>query len=593
MKKILMFLCCAFIAAPAFATDCSTYGVEAGQWFLENKGSYWQVKQCKNDRNGNPELGSAEKVQFCDNPNEDWVGWESRPFIGNATLHIRTASIAKPNIDGTGNVALTEYRDKNTACYYCDDGYSYKNGKCVEDMAQSCTQLSVEKCKNNTHLIESGGNGCYVCDQGQKASCRAGNRIFMKRAHIGKQDDIENQVWECNPARKTWTHRDPYVCNGSVDLSVDVRAGRATLEIVNPNRSSSHNNASSWVVDNGDICYKYTCNAGWVQSGGKCIQDADYKTLCTNSGGIYDEANLSCVCADVKGLVLASDGYRCECKEGADFAWNAAADKCEKTTSAVRRDEQRQQQRQRQQQQQSAAKKACIESGGEWVNNACTCRAEKNIVLSNGKCECRNADFKFESAAVGCVEKDEAVRRRACEAASETGAYWNGTACLCNGTDMVFVGGRCQKSADAAACEAAGDTVWNSVTKVCNCKKVGYEWTGEKCEESAESIAAREEAARRQRVTKSSAAIESASKKLDDIMAGLKISVWKTSEGNFNGARLASDSIAGVVLGTAGGLITSNVVKKNQVKTGFEDISCTVGGQRVADWGDEFMVGIR
>ena len=100
------------------------------------------------------------------------------------------------------------------------------------------------------------------------------------------------------------------------------------------------------------------------------------------------------------------------------------------------------------------------------------------------------------------------------------------------------------------------------------------------------------EAARKQRVTKSSAAIENASKKLDEIMAGLKISVWKTSEGNFNGARLASDSIAGVVLGTAGGLITSNVVKKNQVKTGFEDISCTVGGQRVADWGDEFTVGI-
>ena len=72
-----------------------------------------------------------------------------------------------------------------------------------------------------------------------------------------------------------------------------------------------------------------------------------------------------------------------------------------------------------------------------------------------------------------------------------------------------------------------------------------------------------------------------------------KVNVWKNAEGKFNTARLASDSIAGVVLGTAGGLITSHLVKKNQVKTGFEDIQCTVGGQKVADWGDEFMVGIR
>ena len=69
-------------------------------------------------------------------------------------------------------------------------------------------------------------------------------------------------------------------------------------------------------------------------------------------------------------------------------------------------------------------------------------------------------------------------------------------------------------------------------------------------------------------------------------------SVWKNKEGNFNSSRLVSDSVAGVVLGTAGGLITSNVIKKNQVKGGFEDISCTIGGQVVAGWKDEFRVGI-
>ncbi|MFQ6777917.1 MAG: hypothetical protein ACLRFI_01300 [Alphaproteobacteria bacterium] len=69
-------------------------------------------------------------------------------------------------------------------------------------------------------------------------------------------------------------------------------------------------------------------------------------------------------------------------------------------------------------------------------------------------------------------------------------------------------------------------------------------------------------------------------------------SVWKDAEGNFNTARLVSDSVAGVVLGTAGAVITSKIVKKNQIEQGFEDLKCVVGGQEVAGWGDEFNVGL-
>lgn len=70
-------------------------------------------------------------------------------------------------------------------------------------------------------------------------------------------------------------------------------------------------------------------------------------------------------------------------------------------------------------------------------------------------------------------------------------------------------------------------------------------------------------------------------------------SVWKNDDGKFNTARLASDSIAGVVLGTVGGVVTSKVIKKNQIKNGFEDLKCTIGGQNVATYGDEFNVGIK
>ena len=80
---------------------------------------------------------------------------------------------------------------------------------------------------------------------------------------------------------------------------------------------------------------------------------------------------------------------------------------------------------------------------------------------------------------------------------------------------------------------------------------------------------------------------------LQGLVSDLDVKKWRDADGKFNTARLASDSIAGVVLGTAGGLITSNVVQKHQVKEGFEDLKCTIGGQTVSAYGDEFRVGIQ
>ena len=81
--------------------------------------------------------------------------------------------------------------------------------------------------------------------------------------------------------------------------------------------------------------------------------------------------------------------------------------------------------------------------------------------------------------------------------------------------------------------------------------------------------------------------------KLDSLRRGLGFSVWRDEEGKFNTARLISDSVAGVVLGTVGGIVTSKLVKKNQLKKGFEDLYCAIGGQTVAEYGDDFTVGLR
>ncbi len=79
---------------------------------------------------------------------------------------------------------------------------------------------------------------------------------------------------------------------------------------------------------------------------------------------------------------------------------------------------------------------------------------------------------------------------------------------------------------------------------------------------------------------------------LSAFYAGLERNIWRNKDGKFNTARLISDTTAGVVLGTAGGLISNKIIKKNQIRKGFDGISCYVGGQLVADYGDEFTVGM-
>ena len=66
--------------------------------------------------------------------------------------------------------------------------------------------------------------------------------------------------------------------------------------------------------------------------------------------------------------------------------------------------------------------------------------------------------------------------------------------------------------------------------------------------------------------------------------------VWRDEEGQFNTARLASDATAGVVLGTVGGIVSAKIIKKKQLEKGFDVLHCTVGGQKMADYGDTFQV---
>jgi len=240
---------------------------------------------------------------------------------------------------------------------------------------------------------------------------------------------------------------------------------------------------------------------------------------------------------------------------------------------------------------------ACVNSGGSWFGGKCSCDNKSHIVqdVPGKTCKCESDAYKFNLDKRACEITDTEQLRQNCEKAAKNASSgvegWDGVSkCICKQyAEMYIFDGisKCVQDERYKLCVAKSkEAYWNRDEGKCVCINKDFEWNYNRCDKKGEVIIAENEAATTKKV-------RSLVEGLTSKFASFGTSVWKDKEGNFNKARLASDSIAGVVLGTAGGLITSHVVKKNQVKSGFEDLQCTVGGQKVADWGDEFTVGIK
>lgn len=316
----------------------------------------------------------------------------------------------------------------------------------------------------------------------------------------------------------------------------------------------------------------------------KCVAD-NRESSCTSTGGTW--ANNACSCPSSKHLKPKANGAGCECAS-TDYSFNATTMQCEKTQAARDRDNQRERDRQNQNK-----KTACENSGGVWANNACTCDAAKNLKTEGGVCVCTDSvNYKPAPDGKSCVLTDRATLQRECEAGTATGAYWDPVqGCLCTDPQYIWRAGtgKCSLNPLIKNCNLIPEANWVNGKCVCIVAGKVLNEAGTACVDSAETVASNLNAA----LQKSRNEISSASRKISSIKESFKKTVWKNEDGDFNTTRLASDSIAAVVLGTAGGLITSNVIKKNQVANGFEDINCTVGGQKVAGWGDQFRVGIQ
>ncbi|GHT58095.1 hypothetical protein FACS18945_3610 [Bacteroidia bacterium] len=135
------------------------------------------------------------------------------------------------------------------------------------------------------------------------------------------------------------------------------------------------------------------------------------------------------------------------------------------------------------------------------------------------------------------------------------------------------------------------DFVFNKTTGECECadsSKKEYEGVCMTPSEIAEAKGQKEQSQKLAQLQTNVNSISASIGSLRDNALNSDRSVWKTQEGKFNYTRLAVDAGVGAVVGTAGGLIVNSIMKKKQTANGFEAMQCSIGGQYVADWGDEF-----
>ncbi len=442
-----------------------------------------------------------------------------------------------------------------------------------------CIAVNDSQCnQSNDKVLAVPDVGCYLC-AGEYCHNLDTVAVIGPAQIRNGGGYYSNYLYECHRGKfmydNEWKPSRIKQCTdgGQMELANDPNALQA---VYNPDFVDyvRTNGSSYTMVPGRTVCLGYACKSGYQNIGGKCVSETESaaRRACSNTGGTWGNGACECNGAFMR---TSGDGKTCECIS-ADYEWDPSIKQCKKTAATI----QAEQERAATEQEKS---KICTQSGGEWKNNACVCDANKNLTLgTDGTCDCTNGSER--DATGNCVKTETTLAYERCVAVGGDVAYWVDNQCRCRDVDMEWTHDRCVIKANKAPCEAASDARWISGECICNDRD--YEFDGGKCVKKAATIL-------RENQTTTSGRVSQLVSELRGMQDQLKVTVWRDEEGKFNTARLASDSIAAVVLGTTGGLVTSHVVKKNQIKKGFEDIQCTVGGQTVAGWGDEFSVGIQ
>jgi len=332
------------------------------------------------------------------------------------------------------------------------------------------------------------------------------------------------------------------------------------------------------------------CREGYLNYKGNCYDDEQYvwcRWYIDNKGNAeWDYDTDECKC---KRTGYTWDTVKHECSKGGKR--DTTVNDSQNTSSS-----------------QSSAPKKSVEEKCREYNGGVDCSDERLACYKkgsatswvDGKCKCKdtNRQWQYNNDKTGqCVAKGSAVN-------NDTPVCKTGSGDLKVGESFDDVSA--EDCAQIEKTETSVDLVesWKIICETglkIKCRPYtcinGYkvnEQTGKCVEDKAAQAAAAAAAAAAVAEAQRQQEIDAAKKVVADFFESAQgdKNVWKNAEGKFNTARLASDMTAGVVLGTVGGVVSGVVIKKKQVQKGFEALHCTVGGQKVADWGDTFWVGL-
>lgn len=260
--------------------------------------------------------------------------------------------------------------------------------------------------------------------------------------------------------------------------------------------------------------------------------------------------------------------------------------------------------------------KQCSESGGTWDENAKSCSCHyPNMVLDGTKCRCAEYHIRKDSSDIrqGCIQKT--MEETDCRGIDKV---WVGIIatckCMADGHYYDIAEKECKPLTDYRLCsDLKGQATWVDAIKKCVCTDDDKKFFAGKCVDTDEHIALEADQAAQEKAVEQigeqggerkqanearfrnyedhSPKIKQAHSELERMRLQFDSSVWRDKEGKLNVARIVSDSVAGVALGTTGGVVINNMMKKNQVEDGFEDLKCKIGTEVVAEWGEVFRAG--
>lgn len=374
------------------------------------------------------------------------------------------------------------------------------------------------------------------------------------------------------------------------------------------------------------LCARSSCDKGYTKQDDKCVSDSVIeqqkkekekeeailkvkKENCENTFGEWDGSTCTCTVPDTElrgdKCVCKSDAYeliiknrRCELKsefkpkkeacESTLGKWNDTTCTCTVKDTKLEGDKcvcihkayelNPDNKRCELKPELKPSKDLCEKSHGTWDKDHCVCDESKLLILNSEgtECECNGDDYVYNQEQQKCVLTERAAKRNACNAALNTEWIESERLCKCTESGKEWNGTMCVYSKDYLKCSGVNGAEWNKKENKCVCTSGDQELKDWQCVDTKATIAKR--------------VIDTSFPRFEALITGLEVNKWKSADGTFNVARLASDSIAGAVLGTASGLITGSIIKKNQVKKGFENVRCVVGNQVVAGYGDEFTV---